>query len=120
MWISIGSRRIRMSPRMRRNIDVYLRKTFLRERRRLGSIIVSVEPARLQGEPGYRCGLVVWCHRHGLVAVSDTGGTIRSAVQQAAHRARAVVRRKIQRQRSRVRRSPVARSEEWLTRTRFA
>ena len=114
MWISVRTKRINISPRMRRRIENFVDRTFQRERRYIGSIVVGLRPAKRGHDVGYDCRLTVWSHYLGLIVVCHSGDTIRTAVQQALLRSREVLRRRLQKRRSRMRRMTRGRLERWL------
>ena len=117
MWISIRTKRTNLSPRMRQNIDAFVRRTFPRERRQIASAVISVGPAKLYGgEPGFTCRIRLWSSYLGMVAVADIGDTVRTAVQQASLRARHAVRRRLHKRRSQTRRMDPGRLSRWLPR----
>jgi hypothetical protein len=117
MWISIRTKRVNISPRMRRKIEDFLDRLFERERRYIGSIVISLRPATLNGEVGYACQITLWSHYLGLTVVSDRGDTIRTAVQQAALRSREVTRRRLHKRRSKTRRMTRGRQNRPLSRS---
>ncbi len=115
MWISIQSKRIDLSPRMRRNIEAHIQRALQREKGEIASAIVSVGPAKFQGELlAMTCRIRLWSSDLGLVTVSDAGDTIRTAVQQATLRARHAARRQLKKLRSQRRRLSRSRLERWL------
>ena len=95
MWISIQTKRVNISPRMRRKIEDFIDRLFERERRYVGSVVISIRPTTLGRDVGYACRITLWSHYLGLTVVSDCGDTIRTAVQQAALRSRQVIRRRL-------------------------
>src|SRR5262245_37989498 len=114
MWISIRTKRTKLSPRMRRNLEDFVRRTFQRERRQIASAVISVGPAKLGGDIGFKCRIRLWSSYLGLVTVRDIGDTVRTAVQQASLRARHVVRRRLHKRRSLTRRFSRSRLGRWL------
>ena len=105
MWISIRTKRTDLSPRMRQNIEAFVRRTFQRERRQIASAVISVGSVKLgDGELGFKCRIRLWSSYLGLVAIGNIGDTVRTAVQQASLRARHVVRRRLHKRRSQTRR----------------
>lgn len=94
-WTSIRTKRIRISPRQRRVIDAFARRTFQRELRHISSIVVLLGPAKLGSTIGYTCRVRIWSHYLGLITASETGDTLRTAVQQTCLRARSAVRRRL-------------------------
>jgi hypothetical protein len=105
MWISIGAKRIDLSPRVRQKIEEFVFNLFRRERCQIASAVLSVKPAKLGGsELGFTCRIRLWSSYLGQVTVVDIGDTIRTAVQQASLRARHVVRRLLHKRRSQRRR----------------
>ena len=117
MWISIRTKRVNVSPRMRRKIENFIDRKFERERRYIGSAVISIRPATLGREVGYACRITLWSHYLGLTVVIDCGDTIRTAVQQAALRCREVIRRRLHRRRSKTRRMTRGRLDRWFSRT---
>jgi hypothetical protein len=94
MWISIGSKRMDLSPRMRQKIEEFVFSLFRRERHQIASAVIAVRPAKLcGGELGFTCRIRLWSSYLGLITLVDVGDTICTAVQQASLRARHVVRR---------------------------
>ena len=114
MWISIRTKRIKVSSRMRESVESYIRRAFQRERRYVGSIVVGLRPAKLAGDIGYECRLAIWSHYLGLTVVSDVGDTVRTALQQTSLRAREVVRRRLHKRRGNGRRLKRDRFSRWL------
>jgi len=114
MWISIRTKRIKVSSRMRESVESYIRRAFERERRYVGSIVVGLRAAKLAGDIGYECRLAIWSHYLGLIVVRDVGDTIRTAVQQASLRAREVVRRRLHKRRGNGRRLKRDSFSRWL------
>jgi ribosome-associated translation inhibitor RaiA len=115
MWISIRTKRIDLSPRMRENIEAHMLRVFRREKRQIASAIVSVEPAEFSGDLlVFKCRIRLWSSYLGLIKVSDVGDTIRTAVQQACLRARHAARRRLHKRRSHRRRFSRSRLGQWL------
>jgi len=114
MWISIRTKSIKVSSRMRKTVESYIRRAFERERRYIGSIVVGLRPAKLGSDLGYGCRLTIWSHYLGLIVVSDVGDTVRTAVQQTSLRAREVFRRRLHKRRGNARRLNHARLNRWL------
>lgn len=105
MWISIRTKRIDLSPRMRENIEAYILRVFQREKRQIASAIVSVGPAEFSGDQlVFKCRIRLWSSFLGLIKVSEVGDTVRTAVQQASLRARHAARRRLHKRRSQRRR----------------
>jgi hypothetical protein len=94
-WTSIRTKRLRISSRQRRLIDAFVRRTFHRELRHISSVVILLGPAKIGGGIGYACRVRIWSHYLGLIAASDVGDTVRTAVQQASLRARHAVRRRL-------------------------
>ena len=117
MWISIRTKRVNISPRMRRKIEQFVDRMFQRERRYIGSVVISIRPIALVSDVGYACRITSWSHYLGLTVVSDCGDTIRTAVQRAALRSREVIRRRLHKQRSKTRRMTRGRLNRWFSRT---
>ena len=102
MWISIRTKRVDLSQRMRRNIEGHILRVFEREKDQIASVTVLLGPAKLSGDQlVFTCRIRLWSSYLGLVTVSDVGDTIRTAVQQASLRARHAARRRLQKRRSR-------------------
>ena len=117
MWISIQTKRIDLSPRMRENIEAHLLRVFRREKGQIASVIVSVGPAEYSGDLlVFKCRVKLWSSFLGLIKVSDVGDTIRTAVQQASLRARHAARRRLHKRRSHRRRFSRNRLGQWLPR----
>ncbi len=115
MWISIGAKRIELSPRIRQKVEEFVFNLFRRERRQIASAVISVRPAKLSGgELGFTCQIRLWSTYLGLVTVVDIGDTIRTAVQQASLRARHAVRRRLHKRRSQRRRFSADRLNRWV------
>jgi hypothetical protein len=115
MWITIRTKRTNVSPRMRRNIEAFIRRTFHRERRQIASAVILLGPAKLRdGELGFTCQIRLWSSYLGMVSVADIGDTVRTAVQQASLRARHALRRRLHKRRSRTRRLAPGRLSRWL------
>lgn len=114
MWISIRTKRTDLSPRMRRKIEDFVERTFQRERRYIGSVVLGIEPATLGSDVTVDCQITVWSRYLGLMVVSQSGDTFRTAVQQAALRSRDVLRRRLQKRRSKTRRGTRSRLSRWL------
>lgn len=114
MWISIRTKSTGLSPRMRRKIEDFVDRTFQRERRYIGSVVLNIEPATLGSDVGYDCQITVWSRYLDLMVVTQSGDTIRTAVQQAALRCRDVLRRRLQKRRSQARRGTRVRLRRWL------
>jgi hypothetical protein len=117
MWISIQTKRIDLSPRMRSSIEAHILRVFQREKRQIASVVVAVGPAKLSGDILlFTCRIRLWSSYLGLLTVSDVGDTIRTAVQQASQRARHAARRRLHKRRSQRRRFSRGRLERWLPR----
>ena len=95
MWTSIRTKRLRISPRQRQLVDSFVRRTFDRELRQIGSVVVTLSPAKIGTALGYTCGVRIWSHYLGLITARDVGDTVRNAVQQASLRARKALRRRL-------------------------
>lgn len=105
MWISIQTKQVELSQRMRRNIEAHVQRIFGRERRQVASLVVAIEPAKVsRAFVAFTCQIRLWSSFLGLVTVTDAGDTIRTAVQQAGLRARHVARRRLHKRRNRKRR----------------
>jgi ribosome-associated translation inhibitor RaiA len=115
MWISIRTKRVSVSPRMRQRIEAFLRRTFDRERRYIGSVVIRIAPAKLGHDVGYDCRITLWSHYLGLLVANDSGGTIRTAVQQAVSTIRKAFRRQLHKRRSKTRRANRSRVSRWLS-----
>jgi hypothetical protein len=89
---------------MRRKIESIIDRMFERERRHIGSVVVSIRPATLGRDMGFACRITLWSHYLGLTVVSYSDDAIRTAVQQAALRLREVIRRSVHKRRSKTRR----------------
>jgi hypothetical protein len=115
MWVSIQSKRTKLSQRMRENIEAFVRRTFQRERRQIGSVVISVGSAKLGGgDLGFKCRLRLWSSYLGLITVRDVGDTVRTAIQQTSLRARHAVRRRLHKRRSQSRRFGRSRVGRWM------
>jgi ribosome-associated translation inhibitor RaiA len=115
MWISIRTKRINLSPRMRENIEAHMLRVFRREKRQIASAIVSVGPAEFSGDLlVFKCQIRLWSSYLGLIKVSDVGDTIRTAIQQASLRARHAARRRLHKRRSQRHRFSRSRLSSWL------
>jgi hypothetical protein len=113
MWISTQTKRTSLSPRLRQKIETFVSRTFRRERRYIGSVVVGIAPATTGRDVGYDCRLTVWSHYLGLIVVSHRGDTIRTAVQQAALRCREVLRQRVEKRRSKTRRATRGGLRRW-------
>jgi hypothetical protein len=105
MWISIQTKRCKLSQRMRQSIETHVRAALRRQQRLIGSMVLTISPTNLGVEPGYRCRLRIWSHYLGVMVVSEIGHTIRSTTQQATARVRHAVRRRLHKRLSRFRRA---------------
>lgn len=115
MWITIGTKRIKLSPRMRRNIEVFVSSVFQRERRQIASCVLNIGPAKLGGgESGVTCRLRLWSSHLGPIVIRETGDTLRTAIQKAALRARQVVRRRLDKRQNQSRRLGHHRLHRWM------
>jgi ribosome-associated translation inhibitor RaiA len=115
MWISIRTKRIDLSPRMRSSIEAHISRVFQREKGQIASAIVSLGPAKLSGELlMFTCRIRLWSSQLGLITVSDVGDTVRTAVQQASLRARHVARRRLHKRRTQRQRISRASLGRWL------
>jgi ribosome-associated translation inhibitor RaiA len=114
MWISIRTKHVRISTRMRLKIEAFVRRALQRERRYIGSVVVGIEPAQLGRELSFDCRITVWSHHLGLLVANDVGGTIRTAVQQTVLRAREAFRRQLHKRRTIARRNSRSRVSRWL------
>lgn len=105
MLISIRTKRIKLSPYMRRNVEALLSRVFDREKRQIDRIVVAMGPAKLNRDlRAFTCRIRLWSAFLGLVTVNDIGDTVRTVVQQASLRARQVARRRLHKRRSHRRR----------------
>lgn len=95
MWTSIRTKQLRISPRQRQLIDAFITRNFQRERRHVGSVHVTLGPAKIGGGLGYTCRVRIWSHYLGLITAEDLGDTVRTVVQQASLRARSAMRRRL-------------------------
>jgi ribosome-associated translation inhibitor RaiA len=93
MWTSIRTKRLRISPRQRELVDSFVTRVFHRERRHVGSVHVTLGPAKIDGAVGFTCRVRVWSHYLGLITADEVGDTVRTAVQQASLRVRSALRR---------------------------
>jgi ribosome-associated translation inhibitor RaiA len=105
MWMSILTKRCKLSPSMRQRVESHVRRAVRREQRQIGSIVLTISPTKLGEEPGYRCRLRIWSHYLGVIVVSEIGHTIVSTTQQATARVRHAVRRRLHKRLSRFRRA---------------
>jgi hypothetical protein len=105
MWITIRTRRTKISMRLRETMERYIRRTLQRERSQVASIAVYLTSRTLPGgDTQFQCRLVLWSQALGKVVVSETETTIRRAVREATLKAREVIRRNTKRRISRRRR----------------
>jgi hypothetical protein len=100
MQVSIRTKRMNLNLPIRRSIAAYLRRVFEREQRRIKIALVSLGAANREGNLAYACTIRLWSPWLGLVAVTDEGDTIFTAIQQASLRARQVARRRLSKRRS--------------------
>ena len=77
MWISIQTKRVNISPRMRRKIEDFIDRLFERERRYVGSVVISIRPTMLGRDVGYAWQSVGSC-AFGNWATEDIGATCNS------------------------------------------
>lgn len=113
MQLSIRTKRMYLTPDIRQNIGAFIRQVFWRERHRVTRTFVSLGITNSEGDLLFTCRISFWSSYLGLVTVSDVGDTILTAVQQASLRARQVVRRRLNKRRSLLRRSS-NRLRSWL------
>ena len=104
MWIAIQTKHVKVTARTRRVIENYVRKMFSRQRREIANCIVTITSVRSGGNEALMCHVRLWSARLGTVSVRHVGDTLRSAVQPAAARARAAVRRRLHKRLARSRR----------------
>jgi len=115
MWITIRARRTRLSPRMRHNIEAFVRRALHREQGQIASCVLDIGPAKLGGgKTGFQCRIKLWSAHLGSIAVRDRGDTIRTATQHAVLRARQVARRRLHKRRSQSRRLGRGQLSRWL------
>jgi hypothetical protein len=104
---------------MRQQIETYVRRTLWRERRQIGSIVLTISATTSSGsDPAYRCRLRIWSHYLGVIVVSDIGDTVRTTTQHVASRARHAVRRRLHKRLSKIRRVKRAHFERWKSQIR--
>jgi len=116
MWITIRTKRMSLSPRQRRTVEAFIRRTFQRERKKIASCVITFAPVTLSGgEAAFSCHLKLWSSFLGSVVVRDKADTIRSAVQASALRARHAARRQLHKRRSQSRRLGRHQLSRWLT-----
>jgi len=115
MWISILTKRCKLTRRMRHKMETYVRRALWRERRQISSIVLTISATTIGGEPAYRCRLRIWSHYLGVIVVSDVGHTVRTTTQHVVSRARHAVRRRLHKRLSKYRRLKRFRFEHRLT-----
>ncbi|QDU26749.1 hypothetical protein ETAA8_18300 [Anatilimnocola aggregata] len=116
MWITIRTKSTTLSPRQRRNVEAFIRRTFQREQEKIASCVLTIGPTKVGGgETGFSCHLKLWSSLLGSVVVRDAADTIRSAVQTAALRARHAARRQLHKRGSQSRRLGHHQLSRWLT-----
>jgi hypothetical protein len=115
MWISIQTKRVKVSPRMRLKIENFVRRMLERERRYVGSAVIGIRPTTLGNDVGFACQITLWSHYLGLTVVSDCGDTIRTAAQQAALRSREIIRRRLHKRRCKTRRMTRGQLNRWFS-----
>lgn len=104
MWISILTKHCQLSQRMRHNIERHVGRALRHQKRHIGSVVVTIRPTRIGGEPVFRCRLRIWSHYLGTIVVNDVGDTVRTTTQQATARVRQVIRRRLEKRLSGFRR----------------
>lgn len=117
MWISIRTKRINISPRTREKIERVVRRSFERQRRYIGSVVVNLAPARRGRDLGYDCRITLWSHCLGLLVATDSGDTIRTAVQQTLRLSRETFRQRLHKRRTALRRASRSRIPQRLADT---
>ena len=116
MKMYIRTERMQISSRLRQKVIAFVHRTCQREWNRIDSIVVNISPAK-QGveQVGFVCRIRVWSHFLGQIAVTDVGDTLRTAIQQAVLRTRGVIRRRVHKRRSEIRRNGRARLSSVLS-----
>ena len=113
MLIHVQVKRVAVSPRQRQTIEAYVRRVFERQRWQVSQCAITISPEVGADSTRLTCHIRLWSARLGSVGVRDTGDTVRTAVQQAAMRAREVVRRRLKKRRARARRFGRNRIARW-------
>lgn len=95
----------KLGPNAHQGMETFVRRLFQRECREVMSIVLSIESRAASDPRPIACQIMLTLRTGGFVTVSDFGDTISAAVLQASLRARQVVRRRLHKRRSLVRRS---------------
>jgi hypothetical protein len=106
MRITIHAKRLRISQRKRELIEARVRRIFRRQQAQVAHCAVSIAPVVERDNVARICRLRLWSPRFGSIVVRAAGDTTRTAVQQAALRAREIVRRRLHKRLARARRWP--------------
>jgi hypothetical protein len=104
MLITLHTRQLRINARQRHLIEAYVRRLFRRQQPQLARCDVNIAPIMERGNLRRVCRVQLWSPSLGYIVVRDVADTTRSAVQQAALRARAAVRRRLHKRLARARR----------------
>jgi ribosome-associated translation inhibitor RaiA len=104
MLITVQTKRVAITPRQRQTIERYIRRVFDRQRWQIAQCAVTIAPEVATDLERLACHVRLASQRLGSISVRDTGETMRTAVQQAALRAREVVRRRLHKRRAKARR----------------
>jgi hypothetical protein len=110
MQITVHTKQLNISARKRDLIEAYVRRIFRRQQELVTRCTVTIAPLADRGDLHRVCRLRLWSPRLGFIVVRDAGDSSRTAVQQAALRARAVIRRRLHKRLARARRSPAVAS----------
>jgi hypothetical protein len=119
MLIRVQTKRRDITRRKRQIIEDYARRVFARQRWPISHCSITIAPAVGGDAIRWKCHIRLWSARLGSIGVCRTGDTIRTAVQQAAIRAREVLRRRLHKRRARARRPGRNRIARWLTPSAF-
>jgi hypothetical protein len=98
MWISIRTRRMSLSPKVRRTIEKHVARVFERQRANIASVVLYLSPTELTDSAlNISCRIVLWSPVLGQVAITRVAPSVRSAVRQATQQARQGVRKRLAR-----------------------
>ena len=116
MWISIRTRRMSISPLVRRKIERLVSRVLRRQQAQIASIVVYLSPARLaERSLDYACRIVVWSPALRKIAAQAVSGSIAAAVGQVSRKIRGIVRERMERLQQKCRRHGVNRVQHYLT-----
>jgi hypothetical protein len=111
MRITLHTGQLRLSARQRKAIEAYVRRIFRRQQPQLAHCAVTMAPIVERGDLERVCRVRLWSPGLGSIVVRDVANTTRSAVQQAALRARGALRRRLHKRLARARRASESRRD---------